>query len=408
MLLWENKKLKFLKLIRMGLNPFKKFVSTGEIQENLDLVDSRTQLLRDVVKLIEKNENVIIPVIGAIGTGKTHLFWALKRKLYYYNTVYVSLENAIKKFYYKTYSEFIEEIGVEPLRNITSKLCNQWGALERKFGFFHVADIDKVRGFAYDKLSNKFEQELQNAFTDVITAITTHQLDPYKRVEAERWLLGELMDIRELSRLNIKKVLRKKWHSFIMLKFLIEKSKLGSVLFIDDFEKLLSALKPETDIEESEEIFDPSWLYGAKGSPESNSAKKTFKKILKLQEIRGIRIIITLNSEESLEDIKKFILENDKKLTLTLKPPIYLSNFKEDDMFLFYQKSIEYFLATNDLPNLLDFNDNTFFPLNEKILNTIYANAQGNPRKILKSLIGLFNEIIYSTDNIDEILTRYN
>ncbi|MBD3254378.1 MAG: hypothetical protein GF383_04755 [Candidatus Lokiarchaeota archaeon] len=151
-LLYENKKEKLLNILRLGINPFKKFVSTGEFEETTGLVPSRHNLLNSILNLVETNENFILPIIGGVGAGKTHFFWALKHKLHYYNTIYISLENVYRKFYYNVYSEYVEDIGVDSLRNITNELCNRWGALERKFGFFHVADIEKVRNFAFNIL----------------------------------------------------------------------------------------------------------------------------------------------------------------------------------------------------------------------------------------------------------------
>ena len=91
-LLYENRKQKFLNILRLGLNPFKKFVSTGEIKEDLGIIRSREHFLDTIVELIENNQNFILPIIGGVGSGKTHFFWALKEKLYYYNLVYLSLE----------------------------------------------------------------------------------------------------------------------------------------------------------------------------------------------------------------------------------------------------------------------------------------------------------------------------
>jgi len=110
MLLFENKQQKLLNFLKFTGSPFKKFVSTGEIEEDLGLVQSRQDLLYSIINIIEKDENFILPIIGDVGTGKTHLFWALKHELYYYNIVYVSLEEVIKKFYYYIYSEFIENM----------------------------------------------------------------------------------------------------------------------------------------------------------------------------------------------------------------------------------------------------------------------------------------------------------
>jgi len=111
-------------------------------------------------------------------------------------------------------------------------------ALERKFGFFHVANLEKIKNFAFKLLSNKYSEMETEILTDIISGIVAHQLDPYKKIEAERWLLGELMDAKELSSLKISHDLRKGKNALMMLRLLIENSKSGTILFIDDFEKL--------------------------------------------------------------------------------------------------------------------------------------------------------------------------
>ena len=402
MLLYENKKAKLLNIFKIGINPFKKFVSTGEIKEELDIVKSREDLFASILKIIERNENFILPIIGPVGGGKTFLYWAIKKKLIYYNTFYISLEN-YRKFYYHLYSEYIEELGVEFLRSIANKLCNEWGALERKFGFFHVADIEKVREIGFEKISKKFEDKI--ALNDIINAITAHQLDPYKKLEAENWLLGELMDFKDLSHLNLLYDLRRKSYAFTMLKIIIENSKLGSILFIDGFEKIISLMKSE---KESEEIFDPSYLYGSDtSSPDNIAALKILDKILHLQKIKNIKIIITLNSIDSLEEIKRIVEEKDRRLLITFKEPLFLANFLENDIFEFYKTNLENFLKTVNYDEFLEENPDIYFPLNKNILKSIYYRANGNPREIIKLLIEIFNEIIYSDENLEDILHSF-
>jgi len=410
MLLYENKNAKLMNFLKIGLNPFKKFVSTGELEEEIGFVRSRKNLLTSVINIIESNKNFMLPIIGEVGTGKTHLFWALKNKLYYHNTVYISLEKVLKNFFYYTYSEFIEAIGVEPLRNVVNQLCNEWGALERKFGFFHVADIEKVRKTAYEKLSNKFEDNERVTLIDIINGITTHQLDPYKKIEAEGWILGELMNTRELSRLNLMHDLRNSKTAFTMLKLLIENSKLGSVLFIDDFIKVITMTKyfeEEKEVEEIEEVFDPKWLYGSRPKSETIISENLLHKILKLKQIKGLRIIITLNSLDSLEDIKKHIQYIDKDSTIKFEEPIFLSNFEEEDIFEFYKKYMREFLDMINFSNSFEYDSDDFFPLNEKILQTIQESTKGNPREIIKFLIKIFNDFIFSDEKLEKIVNDY-
>ncbi len=403
-LLYENRKVKLLNFLKMGINPFKKFVSTGEIEEKLELVKSRKNFLKSVINIIENDQNFILPILGDVGVGKTHLFWNLKKRLLFHNTIYISFENVYRKFYYNMYSEYIEEMGGgDVLRSITSQLCVEWGARERKFGFFHVADIEKVRKTAFEKLSSNFENKI--ALSDVIKAITAHQLDPYKNIEAERWLLGELMDFKDLSHLNLLYDLSRRSYAFTMLKIIIENSKLGSVLFIDDFERIISLMKTDGI---SEEIFDPSWLYGEneKGSPEALNAQKTLDRILELQKINGLRIIITLKSVDSLKEIRKIV--QDRNIKLTIKEPLFMANFVDDDILQFYKENIGKFLKSIKLTEFNEEFPDSFFPLDEKFLKHIHNYTKGNPREIIKFLIKIFNDIIYSDMKLENIISQYD
>jgi len=114
MLLFENKEQKLINTLKFIGSPFKKFVSTGEIKEDVGLVHSRQDFLQNIANIIERNENFILPIIGEVGQGKTHLYWSLKHELYKFNIVYISLETVYKKFYYNTYAEFIENLGEKP------------------------------------------------------------------------------------------------------------------------------------------------------------------------------------------------------------------------------------------------------------------------------------------------------
>ncbi|MFW9900354.1 MAG: hypothetical protein ACFFDY_03590 [Candidatus Thorarchaeota archaeon] len=405
MLLYENKEQKLLNLLRFTGSPFKKFVSTGEIEEDIGLVHSRQDFIQSIINIIEKEENFILPIIGNVGTGKTHVYWALKHELYYYNIVYISLENVIKKFYNNTYTEFIENMGIDVLRNIARRLCNEWGALERKFGFFHLGNIEKVKKEAFEKWAPNFDNK--DAITDIITAIITHQLDPYKKLEAERWFLGEVIDVRDLSRLNLKHDLRERNNSYTMLKVLVENAMINSVLFIDDVEKIISMMSPISLEEETEEVFDRSWLYGTRQSPDKRRAEKILDKILNLTKIDGLRIIITLKSKEFYKEIVSEIEGKNNNLLKLVKEPIVLSNFVEEDLFHFYKKNLEFFFGhINYFDYIKDFSD-SFYPLNDNVLKFIFNQTKGNPREIIKLLIKIFNEILLSYEDLEDVLKKY-
>ena len=405
MILYENKRKKLINVLKWGNNPFKKFVCTGEIREELGLVKSRKNLIKTIEEIVKEDKNFILPIIGDVGVGSTHLFWALKNSLYYYNTIYISLEYIYKKFFYNIYSEFIENLELAPLKFIINRLCDDWGALERKFGFFHVADIEKVQKYAFEQLSNKYKEVEPEILKDVINGITIHQLDSYKKIEAERWLLGELMDAKELSMLNLTHDLRKGKNAYLMLRLLIENSKSGTILFIDDFGKIISITKPKDD--SAEEIYDPSWLYGADKSPDDIASEKVFNKIVQLQQIEGLCIIITLKSIASLEEIKKKYQEQNEELLFSIKEPLFLLDFNEEDTFEFYKESMRYFYENMGISDFINAFQNPYFPLNKRILRNIFEKTKGNPREIIKALIKIFNEIIYSNEKLEIVLENY-
>ena len=404
MLIYENFKAKLLNILKFSINPFKKFVSTGEIREDLGLVSSRTPLLETIMEFIKNNENCVLPIIGDVGTGKTHLYWALKNRMYYHNTIYISLDEIYKRFFYTIYSEFIEVIGLEPLRYIVNQLVNEWGALERKFGFFHISDTEKVKANALQMIDNNFEDDEKIALHDIITGITTHQLDPYKKIEAERWLLGEIMDIKELAHLNMMHDLTKNRNAYVMLKLLIENSKQGTILFIDDFESILTSYSSQDD---EEEFFDPSWLYGKEDSPEEILSLKVLRRVLKLQKINGLRIIITLKNKSSLDEVKKMITKVDENIIPFINEPLFLSQFTESDIYEFYVNNMKNFLENGNFTKIPDATFEDYFPLNHQLLENIYHINKGNPREILKILIKIFNEIIFSNQNLSKILEKY-
>ena len=81
--------------------------------------------------------------------------------------------------------------------------------------------------------------------------------------------------------------------------------------------------------------------------------------------------------------------------------------FDEDDVYEFYRSSVELFLKNiNYIEFILDYPD-SFFPLKKEVLFYIYKKTNGNPREIIKLFIKIFNEIIYSDENIEDILKLY-
>ena len=60
MLIYENRKAKLLNILKIGINPFKKFVATGEIKEELGFVSTRKNLTETIIDIIKNNKNTSI------------------------------------------------------------------------------------------------------------------------------------------------------------------------------------------------------------------------------------------------------------------------------------------------------------------------------------------------------------
>ena len=217
------------------------------------------------------------------------------------------------------------------------------------------------------------------------------------------------MSYKELSRLNVNRDLKKNRYAFTLLKILIENSKLGSVLYVDDFERLLSLMKITGVEDESEEdIYSSSWLYGDdKNSPDIIVANKILDKISELRNINGLKIVITLKTPEKFEEIKRIFNEKNSELDSVLIKPLILNNFDEGDLFFFYKENMRVYFEKLDFLEILDENPDTLYPLNEKILKRIYNLAEANPREIIKHLIRIFNAISYIDENLEVIIDEY-
>ncbi|MBA7653964.1 hypothetical protein ES703_61831 [subsurface metagenome] len=166
-------------------------------------------------------------------------------------------------------------------------------------------------------------------------------------------------------------------------------------------------IKPISIEEETEEVFDRSWLYGTEQSPEKRTADKVLDNILNLNKINGLKIIITIKSPEFYKEIISEIEDKNSNLLDLVKEPIILSNFIKEDLFTFYKRNLEFFFGQiNYFDYFRDFS-NSYYPLNEEVLNYIYNQTKGNPREIIKLLIKIFNDIILSNENLEEVLKNY-
>jgi len=95
------------------------------------------------------------------------------------------------------------------------------------------------------------------------------------------------------------------------------------------------------------------------------------------------------------------------ELLFSIKEPLFLLDFNEEDVFEFYKESMRHFYENMGISDFINAFQNPYFPLNKRILRNIFKRAEGNPRAIIKLLIKIFNEIIYSNEKLEIVLENY-
>jgi len=142
-------------------------------------------------------------------------------------------------------------------------------------------------------------------------------------------------------------------------------------------------------------------------SPNDIAADKIFNKIVQLQNIGNLRIIITLKSKESLVEIRNKYREKSPELLSSIMEPLYLLEFKEEDVYELYKSTMSKFYESIDNTEFSKAFQNPYYPLNKHILKYVFETTEGNPRAIIKLLIKIFNEIIYSNEKLETVLVNY-
>ena len=72
----------YLDILREGATPFDRFVSRGDLEDVIDIPQSRKSIDRIIFRSVSQTQldqsTRMIPILGSAGSGKTHTFWAYK------------------------------------------------------------------------------------------------------------------------------------------------------------------------------------------------------------------------------------------------------------------------------------------------------------------------------------------
>ncbi|MHA1718922.1 MAG: hypothetical protein ACTSXK_05300, partial [Promethearchaeota archaeon] len=321
------------------------------------------------------------------GSGKTHAYWAYKnmeRKMLISETekaeeeeempsnlpsnwtiIYVPSPPAASRILLHVYTCLLDELSSSVIKVVAEKLVEQWGGLKKKkLGLFGGQDLEVT-------IQNGI-REYPGIFSDCVKCLCIYVMDKDRSALAERWLLGETMDLDELTTLGITSVIESDDICLAMIKLICENAGKTVVLYFDEIES-------------------PYRMHG----PEAESK---FLEVLKrlYNEIKNVVIVIAV-----LKEIWPRILETaDQAMKSRMEQERELEYFKFDDLLLYFAKSMEYFWAQNNLnPPIYP-----LFPLNEEILKAIFSKTDGNQRSIIKLIRIFVDKLVYDEMPLEEVI----
>ncbi|HEY0087330.1 MAG TPA: hypothetical protein VGB37_00710 [Candidatus Lokiarchaeia archaeon] len=370
--------------------PFSNFVSRGDIRDKVDISRPRSQIDRELYRLVRQTykdrSSRLVPILGSAGSGKTHAYHSFKDKEREnrnkltqteetqeidisqfepidWTIVYVPSPPASIRVLLHVYTCILEEGGTDIINTVSEKLLKKWGG--EKKGIFAKPKIDEVIQMGL--------REFPGVFADCVKALVIYQLDKNKRALAERWLLGEDLEPEELNELGINSVVEEDDVCLALIKIITDNLDRVLILYFDELES-------------------PFRMHG-------EDAERKFLEILKrlYNEVKGLVICVAV-----LKEIWPRILEiADAPLRSRMEPEQELKPFSLNDLKIFYSKTMEDFWDENNLnPPLYP-----LFPLNEKLIEMIYEKTKGNPRNSIKLCRRFIDKVVMEEMSVEELMT---
>ncbi len=388
----EEEKSLYLDVLRESeYIPFSNYVSRGHIPDEIDVARPRSYVDREVFRLVRQTyrdtRSRLLPILGSAGSGKTHCYHAFKDKErenqkrfeeqadsengenyrsgrlepVNWSIIYVPSPPGSVRVFLHIYTCIIEEIGTDLLDIVSEEVIEKWGG--KKSGIFQKPKIEEV--------IQKGLREFPGVSADCVKALVLYQLDKEKKALAERWLLGEDLEPKELDILGLDSVLEDDDICLSMIKIITKNLDRVLILYFDELESPYRMLGPD--------------------------AERQFLEVVKrlYNEVSNLVIVVAV-----LKEIWPRILEiADPPLRSRMEPEQELKPFSLNDLKIYYSKAMEQFWDKNNLnPPLYP-----LFPLNEKILKIIYEKASGNPRNSIKLSKRFIDKIIMEEMDVEEL-----
>ncbi len=414
----HSQKQKFIRKLSRLLPPFDRFVAKGELPEQDPVFPSRENILRKIAEEIQRDQSVLIPVVGSVGAGKTHFLWGIYNSFDIdANSAFLSFPRSKEKFLYYLYSNFIKQYGQNNLRDFTQNFGEKFGAAEKLYGLFRTQNSDQISQSAINQLEDDYDRA---SLEQCVNVTIQHMMNNDKSQVAERWLLGQLMDIEELDLLGAYEDLSKEIMAKTMMKLIVEHTEQDTVFLFDDLDKAA------TEFDSLEEYFDPdddvNWA-GDLGETENVEEFALIEELLQLmRDIKKLKFVVTLGQDES-ERCIEWLKKKQVDPTIYIADPIFLSTITINDTNHLYFSRMKNFCLKYDVDHptadrsfkperdldeyLQVYGENLYFPLSENIIKDIFEISDKNPRKILRNFKRIFDAIIFEEIKIDEIESEY-
>ncbi len=366
--------------------PFDKFVSRGDLPDDFDIpgphADIDASVEQALTDIDETRVSKVISVLGENGVGKSHLFWALRKRFYAQaNFIYVPAPVSKKSTLFDMYTRFVEGLGEDRVRDILAKIASNWGSRYKIYGIFRTTDVESVirRATKLEAMEKTMNPYLQ----DCIRAIIKFDLDPENRALAERWIFGEPMDFAELQVLGVERNMKEEETIFSMMNLLIESMEEALVLFFDELEKPFQS--PELTVETDDRLRAGN---GQVATMVEEHPRNMFEIVNKLvRETTNVLAILSTNSND-WDRVKEHV---PPQLLEKIGRNLTFRTFTFEEFRQLYLEILRKYWFDLEVTIIKD----PFYPLSETILQEIFQKGKANPRECLRILKKVFSAIAF-------------
>ncbi|MHA1132001.1 MAG: hypothetical protein ACTSQQ_14470, partial [Candidatus Helarchaeota archaeon] len=369
----DEQKTMYLDVLKEGVTPFDRFVSRSDMKDIIDVPEPRKLVDSTIIKLLKMIANDhttrFLPIIGAAGTGKTHLYWVLKdheEDLGFY-TVYIPSPPAPVRMLFHIYSCLMDELGNILLKRVGSSLVKQYGGSSRSLDPFGLVKF-KRSARELQRLARRDFSGLQSEF---VRALIIYHMKALNWKLAERWLVGEALTESDLNRLSLSRVIEEDDISIAALKVITKYSDRPIILYFDELEIPYRSFGEEAEI-----------------------------RLLSIQKRLYNEINNSLIIVACLEEIWPRVTElTDSAMRSRMEMELRLRPFSLQNTRNLYLRAMEKFWDENNIPSPSD----SYFPLNERVFDLVFEKTRGNPRETIKMIKVFIDQTLYDVEIFQDL-----